>query len=166
MKKLLVLFALLFSSFVHAQEDPRARVERLLFAASELSGYAIPEDHRKLAIYTVSEDVMNAIYCRGAEPCRTPLGIYQDAGVIVLIPMAPQELDAAIVHELVHWLQHQSGKWPSTRKATCQNFYDREVEAYKAMNRYIVEHQKRPPTDQFPIPINLCSKHSTVPSCK
>jgi hypothetical protein len=50
----------------------------------------------------------------------------------------PNLSDHLRFHEVVHWLQHHSGKFPAN---DCATLVAREREAYRLENRYIVEVQ-------------------------
>ncbi len=44
---------------------------------------------------------------------------------------------AILVHELVHYLQDLSGRWP---QMTCRSWAERETEAYRMQGEYLVAH--------------------------
>lgn len=137
---------LLFAATASADEL-QTRVTRIIYEASRISGYQIPE--QPLEIYLIAPDVMAAAACKGKAICQA-VGLYQDQNVVLLTPQAALDLDATLLHEIVHWLQHHSGKFKPYLAGSCEELRTREIEAYRAQNRYVSEVQHRMDTLTMP----------------
>lgn len=113
----------------------------LIAAASQFSGYPIPAD-ATLRIQEVSLPELKELACPGhADKCSDRLqGLYKDDDIVyVLGDLTPIRKQADEFHEIVHWLQHHSGKFKTDY---CPDDQMREAEAYHATNLYemIVQH--------------------------
>jgi hypothetical protein len=110
--------------------------------ASFLSGYHIPLEQPKVIPEPHSFFLQEA--CRGKESSKRPcniVGLYlfnEDIYIDETLPDA--EYNEVLVHELVHWLQHQNGKYFGYGM-TCKEKIEREREAYAVEQRYITEIQ-------------------------
>lgn len=107
----------------------------LLSWAARLSGYPMPEELPEIQYQPHSFFVEQV--CGGKE-C-TAVGWYNDEN-IVYIDSKYQGRDSGfapslIVHELTHYLQHQSGSFNSL---SCTDSVTREREAYRVQNEYIM----------------------------
>lgn len=108
----------------------------LLSWASHLSGYPAPEVPPAIQFEPHAFFVEHAC---GGRDCRV-VGWYNDENV-VFIDEKHRDDDSSfaaslVVHELVHFLQHQSGNFDSH---SCEDSLAREREAYNVQNRYIIE---------------------------
>ena len=108
----------------------------LLSWASHLSGYSVPEVPPTVQYEPHSYFVEHAC---GGRDCRV-VGWYNDENVIY-IDQKHRDDDSTfaaslVVHELVHYLQHQSGQFDSR---SCEDSLAREREAYGVQNRYMIE---------------------------
>lgn len=108
----------------------------LLSWAVELSGYPAPATMPGLRFEPHSFFVERV--CGGRE-C-TAVGWYDDRNVIYIDSrfrtVADDEFATSlIVHELTHYLQHQSGHFDSL---SCTDSIAREREAYRVQNEYLV----------------------------
>ena len=111
----------------------------LVVVAAQLSGYHVPA--AQLQVEPVNADVMAGLACRGRANCRV-YALYQDHDVIFIREdLTPKATDHVLVHEIVHWLQHHSGKF-SLRPDACVDIARRETEAYRVQNRYVAEIQQ------------------------
>lgn len=106
----------------------------LLSWAASLSGYPYPDttppvEYRDRAFFV-------AHACGGAEPCR--VAAWYDAGIIYLdeslTDMEDPIVRSVVVHELVHYLQDRSGKFPVK---SCESDLKREQEAYSIQRTYL-----------------------------
>jgi Zn-dependent peptidase ImmA (M78 family) len=108
----------------------------LLSWAVMLSGYAEPERAPQLEYKPHAFFVDEA--CNGQE-CEA-VGWYNDAGVIYLDERMRSDdssfVKSLMVHELVHYLQHLSGKYDSH---SCKDQIVREREAYAIQRIYMAE---------------------------
>jgi len=108
----------------------------LLSWASHLSGYPVPEVPPSIHFESHSFFVEHAC---GGRDCRV-VGWYNDEN-IVYVDEKHRDDDSTfaaslVVHEVVHFLQHQSGQFDSQ---SCEDSLAREREAYRIQNRYIIE---------------------------
>ncbi len=110
----------------------------LLSWAIHLSGYPAPEVSPTVQYEAHSFFVEHA--CGGKE-CKV-VGWYNDADVIYVDERHRDDEStfaaSLVVHELVHFLQHYSGKFDSI---SCKDSLVREREAYRVQNSYIVDAQ-------------------------
>lgn len=96
--------------------------------AVALSPYPSPE--QLPIVEVVSHEWLVHHACYDIE-CRV-VGWYTDAGIIY-IDKAKTDRDDILVHEIVHYLQDVSGKFP----LTCAAQIAREREAYNVQNAYL-----------------------------
>ncbi len=108
----------------------------LISWVTSLSGYPTPDEAPRLEYRSHRFFVEHVC---GNKECNA-LGWYNDAGVIYVDKKfrygASEFAQSLIVHELVHYLQHKSGKFDTK---SCRDSAARELEAYHIQNRYIVE---------------------------
>ena len=108
----------------------------LLSWASLLSGYPAPEVSPAIRFEPHSFFVERVC---GGRDCRV-VGWYNDDNVIYIDEKHRDDdstfAASLVVHELVHYLQHQSGEFDSH---SCEDSLRREREAYRVQNRYIVD---------------------------
>ncbi len=107
----------------------------LLAWASNLSGYPVPETLPRIA-YRPRAFFSNRV-C-GGSAC-TAVGWYNDQNIIYLHEKYRYEdqddfANSLLLHELVHFLQHHSGKFNSL---SCDHSLAREREAYAVQNDYL-----------------------------
>ncbi|MEM9385914.1 MAG: ImmA/IrrE family metallo-endopeptidase [Pseudomonadota bacterium] len=106
----------------------------LLSVALQLTPYDAPIAPPRIAYR--SHSWLAARGC-GGRPC-TIQGLYLDGNVIYLDrelqPLNTPEAQSVLLHELVHYLQHKSGQFPSECEARVQ----REREAYVAQARFLI----------------------------
>jgi len=143
LKRVLVALVMLvtLNSAVADPTSEGAHLRELALTASQISGYPMPENP-KLRVLIVEPEVINAIVCSG-HPCPV-LGLYQDQNVIFVVTgYTVHDTDVIILHEMVHWLQHNSGEWAPVTEATRQERYVREIEAHAADQEYMINHQHR-----------------------
>lgn len=108
----------------------------LLAWASKLSGYPVPE----VVPYIAYEpgDFFTDRVC-GGNACKA-VGWYNDQDIIYLAEKYQYEdqddfANSLLLHELVHFLQHHSGRFDSL---SCNDSLVREREAYAVQNDYLV----------------------------
>lgn len=80
--------------------------------------------------------------CPGTDVQCSVRGLYRDGSGIIVMHESYRHLDdlrsrALMVHELVHFLQDQSGRWGDK---TCASWLAREQEAYRLQHLYLVMH--------------------------
>lgn len=82
--------------------------------------------------------------CSGRSSCRV-IGWYADLGIVHihedLSAMNSLFERSLLVHEFVHYLQHQSGLYAAN---TCESFVEREREAYAVQQSFFVAHGALP----------------------
>jgi hypothetical protein len=104
--------------------------------AVHLSGYPEPEQMPRLE-YRVHEFFVNEV-C-GQRECRV-VGWYNDSGIVYVDERLKESASgfakSLVVHELVHYLQHQSGKYDTY---SCQDSLQREREAYSIQNDFLLQ---------------------------
>ena len=108
----------------------------LIDSAVALSGY--PRPQATLSEELMSPKAMEDLVCNGH---RCPIyAAYLDHDVLYLrTDVGDVDLaDHLRFHEVVHWLQHHSGKFPGS---DCNTRVAREREAYRLENRFISEVQ-------------------------
>ena len=108
----------------------------LLAWASNLSGYPVPETLPSIA-YRPRVFFSNRV-C-GGSPCKA-VGWYNDQNIIYLDEKYRYEdqddfANSLLLHELVHFLQHYSGRFDSL---SCEDSLAREREAYAVQNDYLM----------------------------
>jgi hypothetical protein len=109
-------------------------IASLFLIVSELSGYAGPREMPPLHMLSVSE--MQEQLCKGACGVRA---FYLDGKGIYL----RDDLDfvndlkarSILLHELVHHVQQESGKFDAL--TPCEKWFAREEEAYRIQNAYL-----------------------------
>jgi hypothetical protein len=106
----------------------------LLSWAASLSGYTYPETAPPVEYRGPDFFVEQA--CRGAEDCR--VAAWYDAGTIYLredlSDLEDPVVRSVVVHELVHYLQDLSGRFPVD---DCESDLKREQEAYSIQRTYL-----------------------------
>jgi len=110
----------------------------LLSWASHLSGYPVPD---QVPAVRFEPHAFFVEHVCGGNECNA-VGWYNDQRIIY-IDEKYQDDDSGfatslLVHELTHYLQHQSGKFDSH---SCEDSLAREREAYYVQNNYILEAQ-------------------------
>ncbi len=108
----------------------------LLAWASNLSGYPVPETLPSIAYRPRA--FFNKQVCSGSA-CKA-VGWYNDQNIIYLDDKYRYEdqddfANSLLVHELVHFLQHHSGRFDSL---SCDDSLAREREAYAVQNDFLV----------------------------
>ncbi len=128
----------------HLQFDSQFKeeIQSLLNWAKYLSGYELNVAIPTIRFETRDFFVTNA--CAGREDCRV-IGWYNDR-MIIYIDDSLRSLDSLfnrslVVHELVHYLQHVSGRYPELE---CENFVKREREAYAAQQQFFIAYGAMP----------------------
>lgn len=117
-------------------------LRELAQAASKISGYPMPS-RVSLMVMIVEPEVISAIACAGQPYCPV-LGLYQDQNVIFVVSgYSPLDTDVVILHEMIHWLQHNSGEWATVTEATPAERYIREIEAHSSDQEYMINYQHR-----------------------
>ena len=110
----------------------------LLSWASYLSGYPVPDQAPIVRFEPHSFFVEHV--CGGRE-CNA-VGWYNDQRVVYIDDKYRDDdggfASSLLVHELTHYLQHQSGKFDSH---SCEDSLAREREAYYVQNNYILQSQ-------------------------
>jgi hypothetical protein len=118
----------------------RELVTELLLAVQILGGYGPPAEAPDVAF--VSHDWLEIQACTG--PCQVygwfPPGstIYLDENLDPLNDMVARGI---LVHEIVHYLQNESGRFAGPD--TCERFERRESEAYEIQYRWYLDNRVR-----------------------
>jgi hypothetical protein len=104
--------------------------------ASQLSGYPLPD--KLPEVRWESEGWFSHRVCEDRIPCPI-FGLYEDADVIFLREdLTDSAKDHVAVHEFVHYLQHQSGRF---ELRSCVDSDKREQEAFRVQSRFVAEVQ-------------------------
>jgi hypothetical protein len=108
----------------------------LLSWAVTLGGYPAP-DHKPI-VQMVSHSYLNRVACGGRE-CKV-MGWFPPGDTIYLDDRLDPEhnllASSVVVHEMVHYLQHLSGKYHAPY--SCQDSLAMEREAYEAQRGYLL----------------------------
>lgn len=113
----------------------QALISSLLINISVLSGYAIPDQLPK--VYLVSAAEIQRRVCD--KPCRARAfyalgeGIFIDSALDLKDDMYERSI---LVHELVHAMQHSSGRFEHEGSG-CARYTVEEVEAYHIQNKFL-----------------------------
>ena len=107
----------------------------LLAWASQLSGYPVPETLPSIAYRPHAFFIKRVC---GGTACKA-VGWYNDQNIIYLDEKYQYEdqddfANSLLLHELVHFLQHHSGRFDSL---SCDDSLAREREAYAVQNDYL-----------------------------
>jgi hypothetical protein len=114
-----------------------AEIAALVNAAVALSGYAPPE--QPPAVVEVTRRWMNERACPHHPATCGIAGLYDDKDVVYYVEgLTWQVGDSTVVHEMVHWLQHHSGRFTLT---SCVDRDKREREAYMVQQLYVFKYQ-------------------------
>jgi hypothetical protein len=104
-----------------------------------LTGHAVP-DH-KPSVQIVSPTFLQAAACNGRPHCKV-MGWFPPGETIYLDERLDFEHDllasSVVVHEMVHYLQHQSGKYRAPY--SCEDFLAMEREAYQAQRDFLLRY--------------------------
>ncbi len=96
-------------------------------------------------ILALSEDAFAREVCRDDIPCQNIAAAYDAKRRRVLyrarLDMALHWDRSFVVHEIVHWLQHQARPEGVDDDESCRAYKMAEVEAYTVQNRYLHFHQ-------------------------
>ena len=104
--------------------------------ASQLSGYPFPD--KLPEVQWESESWFSHRVCRDQVPCPV-FGLYEDGEVVFLRgDMTDSAKDHVAVHEFVHYLQQQSGRFDLR---SCFDSDKREQEAFRVQSRFVAEVQ-------------------------
>jgi Zn-dependent peptidase ImmA (M78 family) len=104
--------------------------------ASQLSGYPFPD--RLPEVQWKSESWFSHRVCKDHIPCPV-FGLYEDHDVVFLREdLTVSAKDHIAVHEFVHYLQHNSGRFDLN---SCFDTDKREQEAFRVQSRFVAEVQ-------------------------
>jgi hypothetical protein len=110
----------------------------LLSWAVTLTGYPMP--HHKPAVEMVPHSYLRQAACRG-RPCKV-IGWFPPGETIYLDERLDPEHDlfasSVLVHEMVHYLQHHSGKYGAPY--SCEDSLAMEREAYQAQRDFLLRY--------------------------
>jgi hypothetical protein len=110
----------------------------LLSWAVTLTGHPVPD--QKPTVQLVSPAFLQQAACKG-RPCRV-MGWFPPGETIYLDKRLDVQHDliasSVVVHEMVHYLQHRSGKYPVPR--SCEHSIAMEREAYQAQRDYLTRY--------------------------
>ena len=131
----ILLLLCLPAAFARATEE--STLQSLIDSAVSLSGYPRPAVF--LAEERVSPEQMSGMMCGGRKRCPVYAAYHDNDIMYVRTDIGEPNLsDHLRFHEVVHWLQHHSGKFAGK---DCSTLVAREREAYHLENRYIIEVQ-------------------------
>jgi hypothetical protein len=108
----------------------------IMASAARLSGYPVPDALPEVQLEPASW--FSHRVCRDHIPCPV-YGLYEDHDVVYIrSDLTDSAKDHIAVHEFVHYLQHQSGRFDLS---SCIDTDQREQEAFRVQNRFIAELQ-------------------------
>lgn len=122
-----------------------ALVAKLLITAKVLAGYPVPA--AAPLVRFASDPELAAIACAGGCQAHGLLnGLFEPEHGIVLSrrldPLGDVRARAVLLHEIVHYLQEENGRFAD--RPACERHYLREREAYAVENRYLARYQEPP----------------------
>ena len=104
--------------------------------AAQLSGYPFPDSLPEVQLK--SERWFSQRVCRDHIPCPV-MGLYEDGDVVYLREdLTDAAKDHVAVHEFVHYLQRESGRFDLR---SCLDTDQREQEAFRVQTRFVAEVQ-------------------------
>jgi hypothetical protein len=104
--------------------------------ASQLSGYPFPDSLPEVQLK--SESWFSQRVCKDHIPCPV-MGLYEDGDVVYLREdLTDAAKDHVAVHEFVHYLQRESGRFDLH---SCLDTDQREQEAFRAQTRFVADVQ-------------------------
>jgi hypothetical protein len=109
-------------------------VAELFVAIKMLSGYPVPE--AMPVVHRLPRAELEAMVCR--TPCGVKAFYLRGKGVYLdetLDPVRDLKARSILLHELVHHVQGQTGKFDTM--PDCHGWYAKEYEAYSIQNRYL-----------------------------
>lgn len=109
-------------------------VASLFLTVAQLSGYPLPRDAPP--IHVLSEGEMAEQLC--GRPCGVRAFYLDGRGVYLrddLDIVNDLKARSILLHELVHHVQHESGRFAAL--GSCERWLAREDEAYRIQNRYL-----------------------------
>ena len=110
-------------------------IASLLLNASSISGYPLPSQPPQVHLVPAAQ--IQARVC--SKPCRVRAffapgeGIFLDAALDLKRDFYDRSI---LIHELVHYLQHSSGRFEG-EKGACARHSAEETEAYNMQNKYL-----------------------------
>lgn len=113
-------------------------VASLFLSVSQLSGYPLPREVPP--IHVLSEREMAGLICGG--PCGVRAFYLDGRGVYLrddLDVVNDLKARSILLHELVHHVQHESGRFAALE--SCERWLAREDEAYRVQNTYLSGHR-------------------------
>jgi hypothetical protein len=149
-----LLCALIFCASALAQSDTDSKdpadvemereVRQLLGAIEKISGYPMPPSLPK--IFVIAQHQLESKLCD--RPCNATAAYFPREGIYLaghLVPLRDISARAALVHELVHFLQQGHAKF--AHLAGCRRELEKEREAFEIQNIYLahVGEQQRVP---------------------
>ena len=109
---------------------------QLFLSIHDIGGYPVPETYPE--VHQVSGQELQYRFCKG--PCGVK-AFYTPEGGVFIDDSLDLEHDvharSILLHELVHHVQAETGRFDSTRNA-CVRSNRAEAEAYELQNRYLV----------------------------
>jgi hypothetical protein len=123
-------------------EDIATLLVDLFAAIKAIAGYPVPEHMPPVHVLPLEQ--MQRMICEG--PCQVRAFYMPDKGVFI-----NEKLDfkndvlarSVLLHELVHHVQHVSGKFEIVPDK-CDRWYSKELQAYEIQNAYL--RQNKNPT--------------------
>ena len=104
--------------------------------AAQLSGYPFPDSLPEVQLK--SESWFSHRVCKDHIPCPV-MGLYEDGDVVYLREdLTDAAKDHVAVHEFVHYLQRESGRFDLR---SCLDTDEREQEAFRVQTRFVTEVQ-------------------------
>ena len=110
-------------------------IAELFLTIKTLSGYPIPE--RQPPVTFASVGVMGQLVCNAS--CSVKGFFTPERGIYIDERLAVQEdiqSRSVLLHEMVHYLQHMSGKYDHL-ETSCERWQAKEVEAYEIQHMYL-----------------------------
>lgn len=128
--------------------------QQLLDYAAKFSGYTVPKGVVPRVVYLTDRQIAGLVCGAPDAECAVEGVYFGGPNVYVQAGLEDAHRRSVIVHEFVHWLQRQSGRFSAERTCLSQQLEERE--AYAAQNKYLkeVEHS----TDFSYPPVAVCGK--------
>jgi hypothetical protein len=117
-------------------------VAELFTAIKLLSGYPIPDTLPE--VHVVPPTQIHSMLCKG-KPCGIKAFYLPDRGIFVSDTVDPSQDTFArsiLLHELVHHVQHLSGRFDRIGDQ-CDRWFSKEREAYQVQNAYLQDQGER-----------------------
>ena len=114
-------------------------VSEMFLTIKLISGYPIPQ--LLPPVHFIPLEQIQQMVCAG--PCQVKAFYLPDKGVFInnTVDLTDAFARSILLHELVHHVQHVSGKFDAMGNA-CDRWFSKELEAYRIQNQYLRENNE------------------------